>query len=303
MVITIVGILISLLLPAVQAAREAARCMSCGNNMKQVSLGLHGFHNAKGHLPPGTYNVIPNGTNAGSPKQQCRCWMHDVLPYIDQASLYAQFDTFHGPERLCGVVPRRNTVISVLMCPSDPASPKLHTYSTQGDGMGQGFSGNLVACAASRYLTSDNPGSGGDPYSTKLDGLMFSQSSVSFDDVLDGLSNTAMVSEVILTPDVSTDAILGRYYNSTAGTTQFTTLWPPNTNTPDQFRWCDSQLPEAPCIWSEANGFITARSYHRGGANLGLADGSVRWVSNSVDQTRFKPWAAVTAVNCRRNIE
>ena len=71
----------------------------------------------------------------------------------------------------------------------------------------------------------------------------------------------------------------------------FNTMWPPNTPTPDQFKWCADpadQLPPAPCIWSLANVFISARSYHRGGVNLGLADGAVRFVSNSVDRSVFQ---------------
>ena len=78
---------------------------------------------------------------------------------------------------------------------------------------------------------------------------MFAKSSVSFADVCDGLSNTAMLSELILTPDVGSHDIRGRYYNPLSGGVLFSTLWPPNTSMPDQFRWCADpadQLPQAP---------------------------------------------------------
>ena len=250
-----------------QAAREAARRMSCSNNLKQVSLGLHGFHAAKGHLPPGTYNFLPDGRIRSpqlhrkhgpivpSPNQDRRCWMQDVLPYIDQQALYAQFDAFmEAGNSAVYFVPQSSTVISTLMCPSDPASPKIYTYANSQ----QGFSGNVVACAGSGYLTSSGctAYTGGDPQSGKLDGLMFARSSVSFDDVQDGLSNTAMLSELILTPDVGSHDIRGRYYNAMHGGMLFSTLYPPNTSLPDQFRWCADpadQLPQAPCVWATAN--------------------------------------------------
>src|SRR5476649_109225 len=87
-VIAIIGILIALLLPAVQAARESARRMHCGNNIKQVGLALHNFCAAKGSFPHGTYNLIDDYPAATPPPyngyNERRCWMHDILPFLDE---------------------------------------------------------------------------------------------------------------------------------------------------------------------------------------------------------------------------
>ena len=139
--------------------------MQCSNNLKQVSLGLHGFHTAKGHLPPGTYNFLPDGTNSlstsctgsgtvavvPSPNQDRRCWMQDVLPFLDQQALFTQFDAFmEAGNSAVSFVPENSTVVAALMCPSDPASLKIYTYGNSQ----QGFSGNVVACAGNGYMTS-----------------------------------------------------------------------------------------------------------------------------------------------------
>ena len=85
-----------------------------------------------------------------------------------------------------------------------------------------------------------------DPQSAQLDGLMFALSNTTFADVQDGLSNTAMLSELILTPDVGSDDLRGRYYNPACGNVLFSTLYPPNTVTPDRFRWCATRQTSFP---------------------------------------------------------
>ena len=127
-VITIIGTLIALLLPAVQAAREAARRMACSNNMKQVGLGLHGFHAAKGHLPPGAYQWLP-GITLYPPAQDRRCWMHDILPYIDQGPLFDDFDAYMSAGgwalRICREQ-HRDCHVDVSLGPGRPEGPHVH---------------------------------------------------------------------------------------------------------------------------------------------------------------------------------
>ena len=165
-VIAIIGILIALLLPAVQAAREAARRAQCTNHLKQVGLAMHNHHDTHRRFPHGNYNFLDHtgytpppygtdtdsGTGSGPHMQDRRCWMHDILPYIEQGPLYDRFQEYMETNASALGFPELDTVIPTLMCPSDPVGPKLHTFW---GGIGtdtQGFSGNVVVLAGSAYF-------------------------------------------------------------------------------------------------------------------------------------------------------
>jgi prepilin-type N-terminal cleavage/methylation domain-containing protein/prepilin-type processing-associated H-X9-DG protein len=288
-VIAIIAILIGMLLPAVQKVRESAARSQCSNNIKQVCLALHNYHLTRGFFPHGTYNWI-DSLNTPTPQygstQNRRSWFHDILPQLEQDNLFRQFDAYMAAGGSALNFPQNTTIVPPMMCPSDPTNPKLTTWNGGGGpGNSQGFSGNLVLCAGSSFAT----GTGGTAYqiSNNLDGLFYSQSRVRLEMVKDGTSNTAMVSELILSPDRVDNDIRGRYYNPSHGGVLFSTLNPPNTSVPDHLDWCSSQpVPMAPCVSTGTdNGAhidVSARSYHTNGVNLGLADGSVRFVANSV---------------------
>ena len=288
-VIAIIGILIALLLPAVQAAREAARRMQCTNHLKQVGLALHNHHNTYRHFPHGTYNYLDSTFTTPPPYnnyQDRRCWEHDLLPFLEQGPLFQRFQTYMKTNPSALGFPELHTVIPTLMCPSDPIGPKLHTFW---GGIGtptQGFSGNVIVCAGSDYFNDEN---GSHESSTKLDGLFFAISKVRIADILDGTSHTAMSSELILSPDTDSHDIRGRYHNPAHGGVLFSTRIPPNTMVPDRFNWCATHpKPQAPCIWTGTNMFVSPRSYHPGGVNLGMADGSVQFISDSIDAETFR---------------
>jgi len=122
-----------------------------------------------------------------------------------------------------------------------------------------------------------------------LNGMFFAVSKVRFAEVTDGTSQTALMSELVITPDVYDNDIRGRYYNPAHCGVLFSTRLPPNATVPDVFNWCSKYpVPLAPCIYSGTNMFVLARSYHSGGVNLGMADGSARYVSNNVDPVAYK---------------
>jgi prepilin-type N-terminal cleavage/methylation domain-containing protein/prepilin-type processing-associated H-X9-DG protein len=124
-VIAIIGILVALLLPAVQAAREAARRMSCGNNLKQIALGLHNYHDAYKTFPPDAiWHGNPQGVTATAGHQRNYTWITLALPYIEQAPLHGKIN-FNFPalqqfdSLLIDGKPARGMMLEVLQCPSD----------------------------------------------------------------------------------------------------------------------------------------------------------------------------------------
>ena len=185
-VIAIIAVLIALLLPAVQQAREAARRTQCKNNLKQLGLALHNYHDTFLVFPPGQFQ--PLGTNVNSSTNRS-CWMQRILPYIDQATLFNTFATnMSGPAGFASNWPGANTILPALMCPSDPSSPKNATASGLAN---QGFSGNYSVCAGSTTFGVDG---GGD----KLNGMFFCYSRTSIRDTTDGTSNTLLAGEILL---------------------------------------------------------------------------------------------------------
>jgi prepilin-type N-terminal cleavage/methylation domain-containing protein len=300
-VIAIIGILVTLLLPAVQAARAAARRTQCTNNMRQICLALINHHDARGYFPHGNYNYIDSTFSTPAPynnMQDRRCWMHDTLPFMEEGALFDEFDQYMENNPSALGFPLLHTVVEPLMCPADPIGPKLHTFWGGLDPVltpTQGFSGNMVTCAGDDYfnpnivIEATNKRIAPPTSSAHLNGLFFAVSKVEIKDITDGASHTAMVSEIILSPDTTSHDIRGRYYNPAHGGVLFSTRIPPNTLVPDRFNWCaEKPLPRAPCTWSADNMFLSTRSYHTGGVNLGLADGSIRFIADDVNVLAYK---------------
>lgn len=318
-VIAIIGVLIALLLPAVQASREAARRTQCINHLKQISLSLHNFHDAKKRFPHGCYNLIdtydytppPHGTiicqpgvpgwtaGSGPNRQDRRCWMQDAMAFSEDNALLASFEHFMKTNSVSSAYffPKApGIIIPHLMCPSDPTSPKLQTWSgglsapvnVSGSMLSQGFSGNYVVCTGNSYFNQ-----GGVCNSMKLNGVMYPLSKVKLKDVADGTSKTAMISELVLTPDVTEDDVRGRYWNAAHGNVFFSTIFPPNdASNPDRLLLISSKpVPQAPGISTPrgvGNYFVLARSMHPGGVNMAMADGSVHFASSEIDADVYR---------------
>jgi prepilin-type N-terminal cleavage/methylation domain-containing protein/prepilin-type processing-associated H-X9-DG protein len=299
-VIAIIGVLIALLLPAVQKVREAANRVRCQNNLKQLGLALHHYHTVHDVFPPGQW--CPNlHENAPTYHYNRGCWFQNILPYVEQTALFAQVDAYDQAHLntlnyICEA-PGHQTHVPTFMCPSDPNAGKdLTQWDPEGtapsDGSperSQGFHGNYVLCSGSTVFNPPESRNG-----LHLDGIFFVQSEIRIADITDGTSTTLLSAEINLVPDHLTGGpccegndLRGRYYNSYFGDTLFSTLQPPNTSLPDVTDLCIHLPVYAPCTESISTAQHYARSYHPGGVNAGLADGSVRFIANSVNPLTY----------------
>lgn len=264
-VIAIIAILIALLLPAVQQAREAARRTQCKNNLKQIGLALHNYHD--------TVLVFPMGQTQYSGGGAYRIgYFQPLFPYMDQASLFnllAAWMVANPTNQVYNFVPQNATVIPGGMCPSDPANPRT------GD---EGFHVNYLPCSGS----TDQSGTFSSIPSS-ANGVMYAVSSTRIRDLTDGTSNTIMAGEIILSPD-KTDR-RGRIYNAYDGNVLVSTLYPPNTPVGDKELACTSGT-YTPCNGA-GNNILSFRSMHVGGAHVVMGDGAVRFVSNNISNVIF----------------
>lgn len=291
-VIAIIGILVALLLPAIQAAREAARRSQCSNNLKQLGLGLHNYHDTHAWFPPG---VLANGLNAGTTPPTNMSWMPMLLPFIEQSALHEQLLPYmvtrassNFPSELM------NSVIPPLMCPSDPAAPKtglIHGDSTPPGGNppdnNDGFSGNYLLCHGSQLVTqNNNPATPGAAFGNDMNGMFYYKSRIRMASITDGTANTVMGAEIITLPETATSHRdwRGRYYRAEHLSSIFSTNQPPNTTLSDYCRTCQAPaLKEAPCTANTDLQYLFARSFHPGGVQAVLADASVRFIPNNIN--------------------
>jgi prepilin-type N-terminal cleavage/methylation domain-containing protein/prepilin-type processing-associated H-X9-DG protein len=283
-VIAIIAVLIGLLVPAVQKVREASARTQCQNNLKQMGLACHLYHGAAKMFPTGTVDQI-SGDIAYRDR---RNWLHFILPYMEQDAIYNQMTAWlaSGQGRMWSDAPNRQTVIAGYICPSDPHSPKTVTSHTESDQ--QGFHSNYVACSGSTPFNPNNN------LGRQLNGIFYYRSATRLADISDGSSNTLLTSEILVSPDDQNTALLGhghdvrgRMWNpANQGSILFSTQYPPNAQQPDALQYCQT-IPAAPCLTTTTNIVLYARSMHTGGVNAGLADGSVRFLANTVDPATY----------------
>ena len=311
-VIAIIGILIALLLPAVQAAREAARRSQCTNNLKQASLAMHNYHD--------THNTLPFGS-----WEWRRTWQPLILPFVEQGPLYDLYD-MHAP---CGRPNYAGTYFSAenlavstqrlatFTCPSDIA--RSRTNDTLWSGRWITYHNYVVNYGNTGYYdqTSGPAATVGDPAAggVTFAGAPFSMrgacparpESFKFSDILDGLSNTLMFAEIIQGYSQSSAVFDARgmtWWGPVAG---FTTLRSPNSNLPDiliSASSCTNTPPNPPCDLTAPSSpnrpaNLAARSRHPGGVNVSLCDGSVRFVSETI---AIGTWRAVSTTYGKESI-
>jgi prepilin-type N-terminal cleavage/methylation domain-containing protein/prepilin-type processing-associated H-X9-DG protein len=192
-VITIIGILIALLLPAVQAAREAARMMQCANNLKQIGLALHGYSSAHGTLPPGAQSVNDMS------------FIVMILPQLDQQALFDLFSFQAGSRTNPNKIENSLTRLTVFLCP-DCAQERSNQFSVSGGAQtsdrwpatvngADTFTTHYVGIMGPNYTGYDvvTPASS---YQCAMQGVLLRDRLVSLDSVTDGTSNTLAVGEV-----------------------------------------------------------------------------------------------------------
>lgn len=195
-VIAIIGVLVALLLPAVQAAREAARRGQCRNNLRQIGVALHNYHDTRNVLPPGFISQVtgtwPGGSNDPTPEAGPGWSLFAaILPFMEQSSLYQQIN-FNLPIADGANGPVRRTLIGTYVCPSDVASRVIEITDSGNPPSDANPPVPLTDAAVCSYA-----GVLGDGAYEQLPftGVFHRNSVVRFADILDGLSNTIGIGE------------------------------------------------------------------------------------------------------------
>lgn len=310
-VIAIIGLLVAILIPAVQSARESARRANCSNNLRQLGLSLHNFESTNGYFPSGAISKEYKET-PWTPHNYFR-WssLAHLLPFLENTSAYAALDLevpMYGIDFQITEVNRQAVAarITEFLCPSDrgvTANPNLGPT-------------NYAACAGTGL-------DGGSPYET--DGLFYVNSEKKVAAVQDGLSFTIAFSESILgrtppplTPRSDADP---RFVYGFARAVPLneescgqTAMW--NFTQPRGFSWANGEYrsalynhylmpnsPEFDCVSALISGPIdiihsgfgwkTARSWHVDGVNAGFADASQRFITNGVDPSVWRAYATI----------
>jgi len=325
-VIAIIAILIALLLPAVQQAREAARRSQCKNNLKQMGLALHNHLDTHGSFPPGMVHYDESGNRYRTGGWQSGVneigfhWLPMLLPFMEEPALWQNIsdchDDFRGghtanPADHCeysatfGHVGRKPLKFHV--CPSAPA---VRTQFSDGTyGLESLAKGNYAASWGTNDMLSWEDSETRGAFRTLYlpqedivasyggsDDRMQQGKGHRDSDFVDGMSNTVAVSEVIAV-DTATD-IRGVWMAPAMGATIFSAKYSPNSRENDRIAACDDSIPvddplhcgtdnDAADVWA------SARSFHTGGVNALMGDGSVRFVGENLD---LGVWHAVNTI-------
>ncbi len=306
-VISIIGILMGLLLPAVNSARESARRLQCSNNIKQMALATLGYEQQNKRFPPAA-TAASSPTNAGSysATNVKPNWIVLCLPNMDQQALYDEIMmmvkqntsspyldqdiTLNNSSNQVTMSKCRKTEIAFFKCPSDANSRTQYV-----NGSKSWARSNYGANAGLRNLqyTADSS----IWQLTSVRGVMAAGVSISIDEITDGASNTVLLGELragILTQDVrGTWGITGAGANVIAGHGFVGDDRGPNAlfNEADDIINCSSVLTQAervqlkmPCCQScNQNTQSTMRSMHAGGVHCAFADGSTHWISDNIE--------------------
>ncbi len=284
-VIAIIGILVALLLPAIQAAREAARRTQCTNNLKQLGVGLHNYHDAHKVLPAAAYCTAANTIS------HCHTWIESLLPFIEQQNWYDQINFRAWNHQGGNPAVLNDVVVGSLLCPSDPDSglyPNAREFGytpcvtcTTGD-TSQSMGANYIPCAGPLHMNTCpipamTPNINCRVRAARLDVEapgMFNGGRISrsLANCRDGTSNTFLLGETL--------PIYSTFHMYFASHMHIGTSNPP-PNYHKIYTACPkSRSARLDTCYAHMGGFM---SEHPGGLHMVLTDASVRFVSDSVD--------------------
>jgi len=270
-VIAIIGVLVALLLPAVQAAREAARRTKCSNNLKQLGLAVHNYHD--------TFNYLPTsgGYGAEGPRPTAnpnrKGWIVSILPQMEQTALYDRFEPFFAMAGGLSHTDCRDEMAIVtkgLLCPTDPDGGALITTQNQFEGVPVAVT-NYKGVIGETKMGGAWSGSADCHASTGCTGLFYRnnyQEPQRLANITDGTSNTFMIGEDLPRHNQHSAA----YYCN------------------GDYASCHAPLnfmpkPPTPADWPKV---ISFRSMHPAGANFCAADASVRFIAQNIDHAHYQ---------------
>jgi prepilin-type N-terminal cleavage/methylation domain-containing protein/prepilin-type processing-associated H-X9-DG protein len=321
-VIAIIAVLIGLLLPAVQKAREAAARAQCLNNLKQLGLAMHNYEGAIGHLPPAFSNTTPSAWSGLPPYFFSWSALAMLNPFLEQTNIYNAMDLTQPiwmPSPPYAISPGNQfavqQVVKLFLCPSDKMQPVVNPGDYGVPTMGPT---NYAVCVGSGTTN------GGLPLGSPLnaDGMFTAGQGFRITDITDGKSSTAMMSESVLgdgpenaggpLPNVP-HAVQTVYAYTGFGTPLSDAacagagLW--NVSNRRGYSWATGEMrcasynhyytPNAniyDCVTNDLTTYTSlalraARSWHTGGVNVLFGDGSVRFVSQSVSLATWRALA------------
>ncbi len=322
-VIAIIGILVALLLPAVQAAHEAARRNSCVNNMRQLGIALLNYESSFKKLPPGNMgyrepgreannaNVTKARTNntAGSPGFiPFTPHIIFMMQYLEEGNRFATYNRkIDWDKQDLTVLESLGSPMPTYQCPSDEGR---RMFATNGGPTGsttfQDHKGNYGVCWGSFNYLDQFDQSAADPTVTNINATnaidhfrapFATGWGAKLGQITDGTSSTIAMMELIQAPSDAAPEIdrRARIWNHIAGTYQISTRLAPNSEEPDGSGCVNRPDLLLPCASSSENAAnIAARSRHTGGVNVVLCDASSRLIANDVD---LRVWKAASTIN------
>jgi prepilin-type N-terminal cleavage/methylation domain-containing protein/prepilin-type processing-associated H-X9-DG protein len=296
-VIAIIGVLVALLLPAVQSAREASRRQTCLNNLKQIALGMHNYE--------GTWKVLPVGLMGGltADTDDGWAWGTAILPFIEQQALFTQLNPNGRPRAVRNnfeatgsgrAISGGETPLKTFRCPSSQL-PKVvgPTDRLPGAGMYAPSSRLFIG-----YAVSDYKGNGGGCVNDN-DGVLGKLSEIPwqrFAEITDGLSNVPLVGESAYITGNSTTA---------PTVTEDWPVWAVGPGTDESIRYESGTSVPINCRCTPTNMVVAvsddcAFSWHSGGAQFAFCDGSVRFISQNI---AAQTWCRVNSKNDGRQVD